>query len=88
MALSLKDPETDRLARKLSSLTGESITQVITVSLRERLDRLEHTYDIVKNDRLRDNLLKFLKRLPSNALSSDLHNFYFTIYIAYTFRFA
>ena len=71
MALSLKDPETDRLARKLSSLTGESITQVITVSLRERLDRLEHTYDIVKNDRLRDNLLKFLKRLPSNALSSD-----------------
>lgn len=37
MALSLKDPETDRLARKVASLTGESITQAVRTSLEERL---------------------------------------------------
>jgi antitoxin VapB len=71
MALSLKDPETDKLARKLSNLTGETITQVITISLRERLERLEHSYDIVKNDRIRGMLTKFLERLPANTLSGD-----------------
>ena len=37
MALSLKDPETDRLARQVASLTGESLTEVVRTSLRERL---------------------------------------------------
>jgi antitoxin VapB len=40
MALSIKDDEADRLARELASLTGESLTQAITNSLRERLARL------------------------------------------------
>lgn len=37
MALSLKDKETDRLARQVSSLTGETLTEAIRTSLRERL---------------------------------------------------
>ena len=37
MALSLKDPETDRLARQVASMTGESLTEVVRTSLRERL---------------------------------------------------
>jgi antitoxin VapB len=37
MALSLKDPETDRLARQVASLTGESLTEAVRTSLRERL---------------------------------------------------
>ena len=40
MALSLKDPETDRLAREVASRTGETLTEAITVALRERLARL------------------------------------------------
>jgi antitoxin VapB len=40
MALSIKDPETDRLARELSEATGESITVAVSTAVRERLERL------------------------------------------------
>jgi antitoxin VapB len=39
MALSIKDPEADRLARELAARTGESLTQAVVVALRERLAR-------------------------------------------------
>jgi antitoxin VapB len=39
MALSLKDLETDRLAREVSKLTGESLTQAVRTALAERLER-------------------------------------------------
>jgi antitoxin VapB len=39
VALSLKDPETDRLAREVARLTGESLTEAVRKSLAERLDR-------------------------------------------------
>jgi antitoxin VapB len=39
MALSLKDPETDRLAREVSRLTGESLTVAVRTALSERLQR-------------------------------------------------
>ena len=39
MALSLKDPETDRLARQVARLTGESLTEAVGTSLAERLRR-------------------------------------------------
>lgn len=40
MALNIKDPETDRLARELSRLTGESLTVAVATAVRERLDRV------------------------------------------------
>ena len=40
MALSIKDDEADRLARLVAELTGESLTEAVTVSLRERAERL------------------------------------------------
>jgi antitoxin VapB len=40
MALSLKDPEADRLAREIAARTGETLTGAIVVALRERLARL------------------------------------------------
>ncbi len=39
MALSLKDKETDSLARQVASLTGETLTEAIRTSLAERLAR-------------------------------------------------
>jgi antitoxin VapB len=39
MALSLKDPETDRLAREVARLTGESLTEAVRKALAERLER-------------------------------------------------
>ena len=40
MALNIKDPETERLAREVARLTGESKTGAIRTALRERRQRL------------------------------------------------
>ena len=52
MALSIKTKEADRLARALSRLTGESMTEAVTKSLAERLLRVrksrEADNDLVK----------------------------------------
>jgi len=40
MALSIKDPEADRLAREVAARTGETLTTAIVTALRERLARL------------------------------------------------
>jgi antitoxin VapB len=39
MAISLKDPETDRLARAVAALTGETLTAAVRKALSERLER-------------------------------------------------
>jgi antitoxin VapB len=39
MALSIKDPETDRLIRELAALTGESMTDAVRVAVETRLRR-------------------------------------------------
>lgn len=39
MAISIKNPEADRLARELAATTGESLTDTIVIALRERLER-------------------------------------------------
>ena len=41
MAMNIKNEESQKLARKLSTLTGESLTAAITEAVRERLDRLQ-----------------------------------------------
>lgn len=40
MALSIKDPETERLARKLAQLTGETITTATKRAIEDRLRRV------------------------------------------------
>jgi antitoxin VapB len=42
MALSIKMPEADRLARRLAETTGETITVAVLLAIRERLEREEH----------------------------------------------
>ena len=42
MAISIKDAETDRLARALAAVTGESLTEAIRRALHERLERESH----------------------------------------------
>jgi len=41
MALSIKNDLTERLARQLARVTGESMTEAIQKALEERLDRLK-----------------------------------------------
>ncbi|WP_347344295.1 type II toxin-antitoxin system VapB family antitoxin [Microbacterium sp.] len=40
MALNIKDPETDRIARELAAATGESITVAARVAMEQRLRRV------------------------------------------------
>jgi antitoxin VapB len=40
MALSIKDPETEQLARNLAKITGENITTATKRAIEERLRRL------------------------------------------------
>ena len=41
MALSIKNPEVERLARELAAKTNESITDAVLIALRERLARAQ-----------------------------------------------
>lgn len=62
MALSLKDPEADRLAREVAERTGETLTGAIVVALRERLARLRGR---PRRRPLRDELREIAKRCAS-----------------------
>lgn len=42
MALNVKSAEADRLARELTAVTNESLTEAVTIALRERLARLRN----------------------------------------------
>ena len=39
MGLNIKNPEAERLAQELASLTGETLTAAVTEALRQRLSR-------------------------------------------------
>lgn len=46
MALNIKDPETDRLARELAERMHTSITEALKVALREKLARTSPRVDV------------------------------------------
>ena len=59
MARSIKTEEADRLARELSLLTGETMTEAVTKALRERLNR-ERT---LREANLADRIMAFSERV-------------------------
>lgn len=59
MAFSIKNPEADRLARELSALTGETLTEAVINALKERLERRRQSRSAA---RLRDELMRLGKR--------------------------
>jgi antitoxin VapB len=59
MALNIKDPTADRLARELAAETGESITTAVTAAVRERLERLRGA---VPRERRRQALTEIANR--------------------------
>jgi len=54
MTISIRNPQSIRLARELATLTGETVTTAITVALRERLERVEYRNQQSKNLLLAD----------------------------------
>ena len=51
MALNIKNEETCRLVRELADLTGETMTEAVTVALRERLERQREIAELLKRMR-------------------------------------
>lgn len=66
MALSIKDDEADRLARELASRTGESLTQAVVVSLRERLERVQRAH--AHSSSLVEDLMRIGRRNASRQI--------------------
>ena len=59
MALSIKHPEADRLARELADATGETLTDTIINALRERLKREQGR---IRPPRLREDIRAIRQR--------------------------
>jgi len=62
MPLSIRNSEAEKLARQVSRLTGETITQAISRSLRERLERLQRDQN---QDVVRKRVDKILARIDA-----------------------
>jgi antitoxin VapB len=75
MALNIKHADADRLARELSALTGETLTEAVIESLRERLERQRHRRpkpntagDILREVRMRLSRLPILDSRPADEI--------------------
>ncbi|MGH6898944.1 MAG: type II toxin-antitoxin system VapB family antitoxin [Geminicoccaceae bacterium] len=51
MALNIRDPEAQQLARELADATGETMTNAVIEALRERLERLRVRENVRRNER-------------------------------------
>jgi len=74
MALNIKDPETERLAKEVATLAGETKTQAVRTALAERRERL--SLRVVRRNRA-EELLRFLKSevwptLPKSLLGKRI----------------
>jgi antitoxin VapB len=82
MALNIKDSETDRVARELAQLTGQSITTVVREALEDKLElvRARHAsapahdlHDIIARGRVRPVLDD---RRAGEIIGHDEHGVY------------
>jgi antitoxin VapB len=68
MSLNIKNPATYNLARRLSEMTGESMTAAVTVALQERIERLERDFKV---EEILAMAREIRERLPSGYLDQD-----------------
>lgn len=68
MALSIKHPEADRLARELARTTGEGLTEAVINALRERLARQKRR---PRGRRLSDELRAIGERVAALPILDD-----------------
>lgn len=67
MALSIKNPEVEQLARELAAKTRESMTDAVLIALRERLARQE-------SERERDLFMRRIMRLQDDVRPTLTHD--------------
>ena len=61
MSLNIKNPETHERAERVAKLAGETMTEAVTIALRERLERLE------KNKGFDEELYNRLKSIVAGS---------------------
>lgn len=70
MALNIKNEETNRLVVALARETGESLTEAVTVAVRERLESLQrkhHRRELIQSVR---EIQTFVERIPDRDTRS------------------
>ncbi len=65
MGFVIKDPKADKLARELAAITGESLTEAVTIALEERRARLRPKPD---DKTLVEDIEKIVKRLSKSPI--------------------
>ena len=73
MTISIKDPEADKLARKVAKYTGGTITRAVIEALREKLAREERRHERSHSQRL-ERMMEIARRsaaLPVFDTRSD-----------------
>jgi antitoxin VapB len=71
MPISIKNPETESLARELAKETGESITEVIRKSLQDRLHRLHGRHHVQDLPEQVADILERMDALPDPDTRSE-----------------
>jgi antitoxin VapB len=71
MSLNIKNEDAHKLAQQLSRLTGESMTEAVTESLRERLKRVQGKNTAKISDRLLEIGQDCAKRLKEPYRSAE-----------------
>jgi len=71
MAINIKNEATERLARRLAKLTGESISTAVTRAVHERLERVQAEEGIGLADRLLRIGQDCAAHLPESVRSVD-----------------
>lgn len=71
MALNIKDPETDRLARELAALTGQPITAALRDAIREKLAAIRASQTVAARPGLADIIARGRARRRLDERSGD-----------------
>lgn len=66
--LNIKNPEAYRLVKLLADATGESMTEAVTVAVRERLERIERDFQVGE---ILEMAREIRDRLPPGYLDQD-----------------
>jgi antitoxin VapB len=68
MSLNIKNPETYRLVKELVEATGESMTEAVTIAVRERLERVRGKVDL---DAVMEIVRDMRSRVPPDFFDVD-----------------
>lgn len=65
MAIHIKDPKADQLARELAKVTGESLTEAVTKALEERLARQRKPRSMEQRRAAIEEIVRRFNALPA-----------------------